>query len=250
MTDTIKMIEGLFDLALKVAPDVAPKMLLQVKGIVKNALFAQNKFTLINTLLLVWTSLTFTQSLWTGLFAITAEESLLKWKNRVKGLLLISLTVFFIFLGLSIPSLIYMAVKFIQNNSMISALIKFFPLIKQIIKPVLELELGTSFLVKTNSLAFLIYYIYFIFLFRWIFPKKISYLHSLIGATTFVLGLIISRSGFWIYMNYVRDNLIRSYGDYYTFILGIIWVYFVMGLFFYTLCLCHTYGLSKGKDLV
>ena len=63
---------------------------------------------------------------------------------------------------------------------------------------------------------------------------------AMLGAFTFVFFLIMGKSLFWIYFTNVRGALIQSYGDYYTIIVGLVWVFIVMCFFFYGACLCHT----------
>jgi membrane protein len=239
--------DKLFSMGEKFFPDVAPEILIKIKEIVQGPLFGETKFTLINFGLLVVTSLSFFNSIWNGLYLITGDKSYLSLFKHLKGLLVIGASIAFTGIALFIPAIFHFIVNILQNNILVEKLVIEFPVIKPIVSSLNYLDIGMGYLVKFNLLHGTLFLAYFTFLYRWFFSFKISFKESFKGSLFFVTTLILGKNLFWIYMAYVRDGLINNYGDYYTVIVGIMWIYFVMCFFFMGACLCHK-ALQAGKE--
>ncbi len=246
MQDVINLLESLFTLALKFFPDLAPHMALALKDVVKNALFAQQKFTVLNLFILGWSGMAYFNSLWRGLYVITDDQSMMSFWNYVRGMMLIATSVLFMSLVLVVPPAVQIVIEFLTTNPLVNALREAFPMVHQLLAPITKYRFSSEAMIKSQLGALSLFFIYFIFLFRGLFNYKVTYKSAALGSLAFMIGLTISRSIFWIYMRYVREGLIRNYGDYYTLILGLVWVYFVMGLFYFGLCACFEF--SKGHQ--
>ncbi len=231
--------DKLFSLGERFFPDVAPEILFKIKEIVHGPLFGETKFTMINFGLLIVTSLSFFNSIWNGLYLITDDKSYLALSKHFKGLLVIGVSIAFTGIALFIPALFHFLINVLQNNILVEKLTSEFPGIKPIVSSISYLNVGMGYLVKFNLLHAFLFLGYFTFLYRWFFSFKISFFESFKGSLLFVSTMIIGKNLFWIYMHYVRDGLISNYGDYYTVIVGIVWIYFVMCFFFMGACLCH-----------
>jgi len=241
--------EKLFSLGERFFPDVAPEILFKIKEIVQGPLYGGAKFTLINFGLLIITSLSFFNSIWNGLYLITADRSYLALSKHLKGILVIGASIGFTAVALFIPALFHFLVQLLQNNILVEKLILEFPTMKPVFSSLNYLDVGMGYLVKFNLIHAGLFVAYFTFLYRWFFSFKITFKESFKGAFFFVMALIIGKNLFWIYMAYVRDGLISNYGDYYTVIVGIMWIYFVMCFFFMGACLCHrTLEQQKEND--
>ena len=80
---------------------------------------------------------------------------------------------------------------------------------------------------------------YLVFLFKWFFGRRISVKTAFLGAFTFVGFLIIGRSIYWLYLDYVKVNMMENYGSYHTYLIGIIWIYLIMCFFFFAAAVCQ-----------
>jgi membrane protein len=236
-----------FDLASKFLPDVAPEILNQIQNIVKGPLFAKGKFTIINFLILMASSLSFFNSIWNGLFLITEDKSYLNHSKHLKGLLVIGVTILLLTVLFFLPTLIFYVGKLMSHNALVDYIELNYPDLFSRLSLFSGKGLDLSFVVKSNFFHFIIFASFFSFLYRWFFSWKLSLKQALAGSFTFSFLIITGKNLFWIYFMYVRETLVRNYGDYYTVIIAIIWLYLTMSFFYYGACVCTT--LMKKKLL-
>lgn len=83
-----------------------------------------------------------------------------------------------------------------------------------------------SFLFLTMGLVFYI-----------VFGRKQNLRDCLIGSSFFVVATHFGKNLFWFYITYARERLLVSYGDFYSIVILILWVYFMFFCFFYACCL-------------
>lgn len=231
--------EEIFYYAGTFFPNVAPEVLEKVRAMVAGPLFGDAKFTVINLGLLTLSSLSFFNSIWSGLYLITNDKSFLSFWRNLKGIIVIGVTIILIALSMTLPGIFLFLVNSAQNNFVVQFVWENVPLLRPAVEHFQQYDLSQGFLVKTNILHGIIFVGYFTFLYRWFFSWRVPLFNSFIAALTFVFSLVAGKSFFFVYFNYVRDNLIRNYGDFYTAIVGLMWLYFVMCFFFFGACLCH-----------
>lgn len=231
--------EELFYYLNSVFPDVAPEVLERVKEMVAGPLFGGARFTIINLFVLFLSSLSFFNSIWSGLFQITQDKSYLSFWRNLKGIIVIGITIGLITLSLSLPTLFVLFVKMAQDNFVVSFLWELMPFLRPLLEHYQNYNLEQSFLLKSNLLYGVLFIFYFMFLYRWFFSWKVPMLNALIASLCFVISLFVGKNLFLLYVYYVRDNLIRNYGDFYTAILALMWVFFVMCFFYFGACLCY-----------
>jgi len=149
------------------------------------------------------------------------------------------LTVLLFILAMLLPGLFNSAIHFLTSSTFVEKVVHNIPHLSAWHDWARGLEIGPYFLFKSSLFSSVIFIFYFIFLYRWFFNGKITFLESLWGASTFIICLSISRSLFWVYLKYLKQGLMQNYGNYYTLIIGLVWVYVVLALFFFGACLCH-----------
>ncbi|ATH08767.1 hypothetical protein BIY24_12660 [Halobacteriovorax marinus] len=230
----------IFNLVESFFPDVAPEILTQVQGIVKGPLFAGGEFTVINFAILLISSLSFFNSIWNGLFLITEDRSYLRFTKHLKGIFVIGVTIMCLTLFFFLPSLFFYSGQLFTNNTVVDYLATNFPSLLSVSDYFSGFNYGFSYILKSNIFHAIIFTFFFAFLYRWFFSWRLSLKEAFISSLIFSCLVIVGKNLFWIYFIYVRDNLIKNYGDYYTLIVGVIWIYFTMSFFYFGACVCTT----------
>ena len=70
---------------------------------------------------------------------------------------------------------------------------------------------------------------------------------SFVAALAFSVSMFIGKYIFWVYIYYVRTGLMQSYGDLYTSVAGVIWLFYLMCFFFYGACICHVFKERRDE---
>ena len=242
-----------FSLVLAAFPSVLPGMIEKLQNIVSGPLFGSAKFTVINFVILAWSSLSFFNSIWNGLYIMTDDHKHVSIWKHLKGIVVIGITIGLVVFVIGVPPLVMAIINFIRTSETIETLSKVIPGLSFLKSYILSFTIGKNFLLKSIIFSFFIFLGYFTVLYRWFFAWKLSWKESVTSSAVFVLLLYLGKNLFWVYLMYVRENLIKNYGDYYTFILGIIWIFLVMNFFFLGASLCHVFMvrnklLQEKKD--
>lgn len=231
----------LFVLARRFFPEVAPQLLITLQGMIKGPLFAGTEFTVLNFFVLTVSAITFLNSIWMGIYFITEDKSILSIWRILKGFVIIGITLIMVMLLFLMPPLIIYIVKFIQTNIITQFFYENFDFLRPILTFVKKINLRKSYWLNSSTLHITILIIYFTILYRWLFSWKILLKEAFVAALAFSMSVFAGKSLFWIYMYYVRGGLMRNYGDLYTTVVGVIWLFYLMCFFFYGACVCHVY---------
>ena len=231
----------LFILAGKFFPDVAPQFLIKLQGMIKGPLFTGTQFTILNFLILTVSAITFINSIWMGIYFITEDKNILSWKRILKGFVIIGITLLMVSALFFLPPLIVNFIKFIQSNVITQLLYDSFDFLRPFLTFIKKTNLKKSYWIKSNFLHICILIAYFTVLYRWLFSWKIEMKEAFVAALAFSMSVFIGKSIFWIYVYYLRSALVKNYGDLYTTVIGIIWLFYLMCFFFYGACVCHVY---------
>ena len=244
--------KSLFLLVSKFFPDVAPQFLIKLQGMIKGPLFAGTQFTVLNFLVLAISAITFINSIWMGIYFISEDKNILSWKRILKGFVIIAITLLMVSALFLLPPLIINFIKLIQKNALIQFLYDNFDSLRPILTFLKKINLKKSYWIKSNFLHVSIFIVYFTILYRWLFSWKIEMKEAFVAALAFSMSVFIGKSIFWIYIYYLRDAFVRNYGDLYTTVVGIIWLFYLMCFFFYGACVCQAYRerreLSSRKN--
>ncbi len=232
-------------------PEIAPELLMKLQHLIKGPLFTGTNFTLLNFLFLAITTITFLNSIWMGMFFITDDKSILSLWRILKGFVIIGMTLLMLALVFILPPIIIFIIKYMQTNFVTQFFWDNFDFLRPFLKYVLRINLKKSYWLNSNILHISLLIIYFTTLYRWLFSWKIQFHEAFVAALSFSLSVFVGKSIFWIYIYYVRSSLIMNYGDLYTTVLGVIWIFYLMCFFFYGACVCHVYKdrreLKLGK---
>jgi membrane protein len=235
----------LFVLGQRFFPDVAPQLLLQVQSLIKGPLFAEQHFTLFNFLFLAFSTVTFLNSIWMGIYFITDDKNILSFWKHLKGFVIIGITLLMLGMIFVVPPIIIFIVKFIQTNLITQFFVDNFDFLRPLLDYVKTINLKKSYWLNSNVLHITIVLVYFTLLYRWLFSWKITLKEAFVASLSFSVSVFIGKSLFWVYIYYVRDGMIKNYGDFYTSILGLVWLFYLMCFFFYGACVCQVYKLRR-----
>lgn len=241
----------LFVIGAQFFPDVAPQLLMKLQTLIKGPLFAGTNFTILNFFFLAVSAITFLNSIWMGIFFITDDKSILSPWRILKGLVIIGMTLIMFGLIFILPPVIIYVVRFAQTNYLTHFFYDNFDFLRPMINFVLKINLKKSYWLRSTTLHISVLVLYFTFLYRWLFSWKIHMKEAFVAAIAFSVSLFVGKSLFWVYIYYVRTGLMRNYGDLYTSVVGVIWIFYLMCFFFYGACICHVYKerreLGVGK---
>ena len=230
-----------FLIGAKFFPEVAPELLIRLQLLIKGPLFAGTNFTLLNFLFLAVSTITFLNSIWMGIFFITDDKSILSPWRILKGFVIIGMTLVMLSLMFILPPAIIYIIKFMQTNVLTHFFYDNFEFLRPVVNFVLKIKLKKSYWLNSNILHISILIVYFTVLYRWLFSWKIHLHEAFVAAISFSLSVFLGKSIFWIYIYYVRTSLMRNYGDLYTSVMGVVWLFYLMCFFFYGACVCHIY---------
>ena len=237
--------EKIFILSAQFLPGVAPDLVVKMKTIITELLKGKSTISLVNFLMLVWSSLLFLNSIWHGLYLLTGDRSYRSFRRHFKGLAIILISVLLLGVTLTLPMAISFVEALIRKNFFTAFIFEHFPAMAPVLNEFLTMGLFTKLLVKSNLLHILILLPYFAFLYRWFLSDKISLKVAGLGASVFVASFCAGKFLFYLYVFYLRNNYVDNYGDYYTFLLSLIWLFIVICFFFYGVCVCKVFHQAE-----
>lgn len=235
----------LFILGAKFFPDIAPDLLVKLQAMLKGPLFAGSQFTLLNFFFLAVSTITFINSIWMGIYFISDDKSVLSLWRILKGFVIIGITLMMIGLIFILPPVIIFIIKFLQTNVLTQFLLENFDFLRPYIQMILKINLKKSYWINSDVLHFIVIFAYISVLYRWLFNFKITIKESLVASSAFSISMFAGKYIFWIYLTFVRTGMIRNYGDLYTSVMGIIWLFYLMCFFFYGACVCNVYKTKR-----
>jgi membrane protein len=238
----------LFVLGARFFPEVAPQLLLTLQSMIKGPLFAGTEFTVLNFFVLTVSAITFLNSIWMGIYFITEDKNILSIWRILKGFVIIGITLIMVAMLFLLPPLIIYFIKFIQTNAITQFFYENFDFLRPVLTFIKKINLRKSYWLRSNLLHISILIVYFTVLYRWLFSWKIRLKEAFVAALAFSASVFIGKSLFWIYMYYVRGGLMRNYGDLYTTVVGVVWLFYLMCFFFYGACVCHVYRLRREQS--
>lgn len=223
------------------------------KGIgsfISSHLLAQAKFSIMNSLFLFFTGFSFLNSIWNGLYILTENKENINIKKYLKGVLILGTTFLLIFSFLVLPTLVHSIFETIRRSLLSQVVASQVPALSEL--HIAIKTMGVGFFSFYDSILFIGFglVVYFTIFFKFTFSGVVSYRNSFYGAFTFILGVALLRQFFSMYLNYVRSSMILHYGDYYTVILSLMWVFFLMNIFYFSSCVTHSSQLLRfdGKN--
>lgn len=195
-------------------PNLAPWILDSVRNIITTQLQGNTGFSVINFLVLLYSSLGIVTSLYFGVNTIAKTES--KGGFFIEDIRSMGMGLFVAF---------FMAGFMILGHK---------PLMHRWLGSHYEwLNSTSSFLIDYNLLPALFALGFFTMFYQWSTPARINLKESFFGASSFVGCFAVGKTFYWIYHLYTKDSLGQAYGNFYTLVVAVLWVYFLMCAFFY-----------------
>ncbi len=235
----------LFILGQRFFPKIAPQLLIQLQALIKGPLFANHNFTILNFIFLAISAITFLNSIWMGIYFITEDKKILSFWKHLKGFVIIGVTLLILGMIFVLPPIVIWMIKFIQTNLVTQFFYDNFDFSRPLLSYFKTINLRKSYWLNSNTLHISIVLLYFTLLYRWLFSWKISFKEAFVASLAFSFSVFIGKYIFWVYIYYVRDGMISNYGDFYTSILGLIWLFYLMCFFFYGACVCQVYNKKR-----
>lgn len=227
----------IFTLGHEAFPEVEPEVLLKVKNIVKGPLLGGASFTFINFAILSLSSLSFFNSIWSGLFSLSDDRSLVSWWKHAKAMLLIGLTVLLVLVVFSVQPVLTLALNLVNHNMVVDAVYTNLPDLRFIIDYFRALEVDSFSFFRNTFTQALLFWLYFALVYRWFFNWRLKKREAFLASGTFVALLLLGKTLFGLYFTYLRVRLVASYGDFYTLLVGALWVYLLMAFFYFGVAL-------------
>lgn len=227
----------IFTLGQEVFPEVEPEVLLKVKNIVKGPLLGAASFTFINFIILSMSSLSFFNSIWSGLFRLSGDKSLVSWWKHAKAMLLIGVTVLLVLLVFSVQPALTLVLKLVNHNMVMDAVYSNLPSLRSIIDTFRALEVDSFSFFRSTFTQAILFWVYFALVYRWFFNWRLKKREAFLASGTFVFLLLLGKTLFGLYFKYLRVRLVASYGDFYTLLVGALWIYILMAFFFFGVAL-------------
>jgi membrane protein len=195
-------------------PGLAPWIFKSITAIIDSQLSASTGNKILNIVVLGYSLLGVVSSMEFGLNTIHNRKS--------KGGFLLE-DIKSIFVGFSL-SLFLGSLLILTNKSLVNLFVfsKFanlreydFLLTYQILPTILSLTFFTLFYKLTAK-------------------KEVTIKNAFFGAAAFVTCFVAGKSFYWVYVNMAKDDLAQSYGNFYTLIIAVMWVYFLISSFLYS----------------
>mgnify|MGYP001569250487 CR=1 FL=1 len=231
----------LFMLGTKLFPAATPQILNLVNDIITRPLHGKGKFTLLNIIFLLFASVSFSNSILKGVYAINGGKGK-SWWRMLEGFVLILASLTIVGVSFLLPTILAIIEGIIRDNFILTILTETFPFVGNYAAKLTNLGLGLFVFLRSNYLYFFIFLFYFSFLYNWFFSWQLTFKQAMFAGLNFVVGMFFAKHLFILYVTYARTSMVKSYGDYHTYVLGMIWLNILMALFFYGACLCQIQG--------
>lgn len=254
MGDLLEIKKWIFSFGENFIPEAGKLFFEKLQNFLDGPLLSNSKFTIINLAFLAYSGISFINTIHNGLFLISDDRSHISWWRYIRGMILIGSSILFLLILLSLDPLIVFALDLIKNNFLTNILVSLFDSLRPVVDLLTTIEQSRGFLLKSSIFYFLVLGLYFSFVYRCFFNWKVSFKRSLMASSFFVFLLLMGKNLFWVYMMYGRQALIKNYGDFYTAVVVLIWIYLLMSFFYFGACLCvinpvtEEKGLSKNEE--
>jgi len=237
----------IFGIGKEAFPGTTPEILMGIKNILKGPLFGKRAFTILNMLILGFSSLSLFNSIMSALNVLKNEKCHTFLKDYLIGVAIIFAAVLFILSMLILQPLILFVASILKYNVFVDIIYENLSVGSSIIDYLRSIDETQLFPVRNSIIQFILFFIYFAFVYSWLFKWKIKKREAFLSSGTFVILMIIGKYIFGIYFFTLRDHIIFLYGDYYTILLGALWVFFTMCFFYLGACLCITLLNEKSE---
>ena len=75
---------------------------------------------------------------------------------------------------------------------------------------------------------------FFTFYYKWLTPIKVRFNDAFIASASFVMLFYLGKTFYWVYLKHFQVEMINNFGDFYTIVEAVIWIYFLACSFFFS----------------
>lgn len=247
--DSLLSENSVLSLVFEMFPSDLPAVSTQLQQFLDGPLRGAREYTWFNLFLLGIAGFSFLGSLWSGLSFMSEDRSFLKLSKHIKGMLLLFLGIILMGALFVIPGILHTITVALQNNRLALFLYENV----ESLRPLLEwFRSGVpeySFLTTSPLFYGPILVLYFAFCYRTFFDGKILWRESLLASFFFICSMVVGKSGFWVYFFLIRERLVSNYGNFYSLLVAIIWLYLLMCFFFFGAALCCVFSERHKRTI-
>lgn len=194
---------------------------------------SQRNLNSLHYIVLALSSLGFFTSIWRSVDIITSKKKHGKILTTLKSFVTIALSFAFILVLSAIPLLtkfidFLMELKWVKQLRLHDFLSENFE------------QLGFS---SINILSTFLLFAFFIFFFKFLLRGEATLKSTVVGSAMFTTSVLAAKIVFFHYLVLIKDNLINNYGQLYSIMIFILWVYSLILLFY--MGIIFTYVLSQ-----
>ena len=212
-------------------PHLAPWILKSIQTILSGYLANSGTYNFLNIILLALVWLEFSKSLMFGFNVLSKNEKtggLIEDLRSLAGGVCIFFYIMLIMFLISNPQFIINYIGQYIFSDLIKVMLKF------------------------NIIQSIISLIFFSLFYKWITPVKIRLADAILGATSFVAMFVIGKTFYWVYLHYAKADLVQKFGNFYTLIVAVIWIYYLVSSFYLGISISHAYTdlrkIEKDKE--
>jgi membrane protein len=249
MGDLMEIKKWMFSFGENFIPEAGRMFFEKLQAFLDGPLMNNSKFTIINLVFLAYSGISFINTIHNGLFLISGDRSHISWGRYLRGMILIGSSVAFLLVLLSLDPLIVLSLNLLKDNFLTNMILSVFEGLRPVVDMLTRIENSRGFLLKSSAFYFLVLGLYFSFVYRCFFNWRVSFKRSVMASSFFVFLLLLGKNLFWIYLQYGRQALMKNYGDFYTVVVVLIWMYLLMSFFYFGACLCVINPLTEEKGL-
>lgn len=246
--DALLSPDSVLSLVFEMFPSDLPAVSSDLQRFLDGPLRGAREYTWFNFSLLFFAGLSFLGSLWSGLFFMSEDRTFLKSSKHIKGMILLFLGLLLMGLLFILPGALHTIARALQNNRLALFLYENVESLRPLLEWFRQDVPEFSFLTTSPLFYGPILILYFAFCYRTFFNFKIYWRESLMASSVFIISMIAGKSAFWMYFFLVRDRLISNYGNFYSLLVGIVWLYILMCFFFFGAAMCCVFrGIHQSE---
>jgi|GEM_PF-1363536 len=214
-------------------PNLAPWILESIDKIVSTQLKGETGFSFINFFVLLYASMGVIASLHFGLKTVSKQD--------FKGGFLVEDLKSFV-AGVSVA--IFMGGFLLLSNPTVMK--------KWLFTTSTSWNGLATFFIDYNIFPAIASLVFFTFYYQWSTPNHIKLKESFKGASAFVATFMLGKSFYWVYHLYTKDSMSQSFGNFYTLVVAVLWIYYLMCAFFYgaSVACVREQEIYQGKLMV
>ena len=195
----------------------------------------QRNLKTLHYIVLAVSSLGFFTSIWRSIDIITANKKHGTILTTFKSFITIAFSFAFILLLSAIP-LLTKFIDFLLDLKWVKSL-KLHSFLEENFE-----HLGFT---SINFISTLLLFLFFIFFFKFLLRGQATFKATIVGSGVFTGSVLTAKIIFFHYLILIKDNLINNYGQLYSVMIFILWIYALILLFY--MAIIFTFVLSQQR---